>query len=414
MKSRTSDYPLIIIGAGAAGLGASSFASGQGIEHIVLEASHRTGGRGLTELLEGSIPVDLGCHWMHCASINPYVGWADHFGFSYETRSAPYAMHFNGNWLSTQQQQEYETFCTDNDIAIRQAYRDKPESSALETITDQESPWTAYYCYWMSLMHSNDVDQVGIVDVIDFRETGEDWPLKQGYGALIARQGEAAPVRLNNQVLSIAWGSSPVRVTTNHGVLTADRVVVTVSTGVLGASAIEFVPQLPQARVDAIHALPLGNSNYQFFSFDEDTFDHDVPQNIHYHDGEVSMALRVRPFGMPFLFTSTGGRFAWWLEKQGPAASEDFLIEALIRIFGSGIKSGLREFKVSAWGYDPWIRGAYSSTVPGHLNVRQTLAEPLDEKLFFAGEATSLDFLNTAHGAWLSGQRAVGECLACP
>ncbi len=414
MKSRTSDYPLIIIGAGAAGLGASSFASGQGIEHIVLEASHRTGGRGLTELLEGSIPVDLGCHWMHCASINPYVGWADHFGFSYETRTAPYAMHFNGNWLSTLQQQEYETFCTDNDIAIRQAYRDKPESSALETITDQESPWTAYYCYWMSLMHSNDVDQVGIVDVIDFRETGEDWPLKQGYGALIARQGETAPVRLNNQVLSIAWGSSPVRVTTNHGVLTADRVVVTVSTGVLGASAIEFVPQLPQARVDAIHALPLGNSNYQFFSFDEDTFDHDVPQNIHYHDGEVSMALRVRPFGMPFLFTSTGGRFAWWLEKQGPAASEDFLIEALIRIFGSGIKSGLREFKVSAWGYDPWIRGAYSSTVPGHLNVRQTLAEPLDEKLFFAGEATSLDFLNTAHGAWLSGQRAVGECLACP
>ncbi len=412
MKSGTSHYPLIIIGAGAAGLGASEYASAQGVRHIVLEASHRIGGRGLTEYLEGSIPVDLGCHWMHCASINPYVGWADRLGFSYETGSAPYAMHFNGHWLSTQQKQEYESFCTDNDTAVRKAYRDQPESSALDTITDPDSPWAPYYCYWMSLMHSNDVDQVGIVDIIDFRETGEDWPVKRGYGALIAKQGEAAPVHLNTQALSIAWGGSPVRVATNRGALTADRVVITVSTGVLGASAIEFAPKLPADKVEAIQALPLGNSNYQFFSIDEGAFDQDIPQNIHYHDGEVSMAVRIRPFGTPCLFASTGGRFAWWLEKQGLAASEAWLTEALVRIFGSEIRSGLREFKVSAWGYDPWIRGAYSSTVPGYRNVRQTLAEPLDRKLFFAGEATSTDFLNTAHGAWLSGQRAVRECLA--
>ncbi len=40
-----SYYPLVIIGAGAAGLGASEKASAAGIEHVVLEASHRTGGR---------------------------------------------------------------------------------------------------------------------------------------------------------------------------------------------------------------------------------------------------------------------------------------------------------------------------------------------------------------------------------
>ena len=51
---KTSDYPLVIIGAGAAGLGASEQASALGVEHLVLEASHRTGGRGLTEYLEGA------------------------------------------------------------------------------------------------------------------------------------------------------------------------------------------------------------------------------------------------------------------------------------------------------------------------------------------------------------------------
>ncbi len=412
MKSRTADYPLIIIGAGAAGLGASSFASGQGLRHIVLEASHRTGGRGLTEYLEGSIAVDLGCHWMHCASINPYVDWADRLGFNYETEPTPYAMHFNGRWLSTRQQRQYESFCADNDLAISRAYRDQPESSALDAIADPDSPWMPYYCYWMSLMHSNDVDQVGISDIMDFRETGEDWPVQQGYGALITKQGEAAPVCLNTRALSIDWGGSPVRVTTNHGTLTAAQVVITVSTGVLGASVIGFAPKLPVNRMEAIHALPLGNSNYQFFSLDESAFDRDVPRNIHYHNGDVSMTVRIRPFDTPCLFASTGGRFAWWLEKQGPSASEAWLTEALVKIFGSDIRSGLREFKVSAWGYDPWIRGAYSSTIPGYRNVRKTLAEPLDRKLFFAGEATSTDFLNTAHGAWLSGQRAVRECLA--
>ncbi len=412
MQSGTADYPLIIIGAGAAGLGASRYASAQSIRHVVLEASHRIGGRGLTEYLEGSIPVDLGCHWMHCASLNPYVGWANRLGFSYETRPAAYAMHFDGNWLQAAQRQEYESFCSDNDVALRQAYRDKPQCSALDTITDTNSPWMPYYCYWMSLMHSNDVDQVAIADIIDFRETDEDWPVQQGYGALIARQGGSAPVHLNSGALSIVWGSSPVRVATNRGTLTADQVVVTVSTGILGASAIEFVPKLPVAKVEAIHALPLGNSNYHFFSFDEDMFGRDVPNNIHYHNGDVSMALRMRPFGTSCLFASTGGRFAWWLERQGPAASKAWLTEALVRIFGSGIRSGLREFRVSAWGHDPWVRGAYSSTAPGYRNVRKTLAEPLDCKLFFAGEATSPDFFNTAHGAWLSGERAVRECLS--
>ena len=221
MLSRTADYPLIIIGAGAAGLGASQYASTRGVRHIVLEASHRIGGRGLTEYLEGSIPVDLGCHWMHCASLNPYVGWADRLGFDYETRSVAYSMHFNGSWLSGEQRREYESFCKDNDIAIGQMYRHNPQASALDAVTDPDSPWMAYYGYWMSLMHSNDMDQVGIVDIVDFRETGEDWPLRQGYGALIARQGESAPVRLNTQVLSICLGKQSG--TSDHQSRSADR-----------------------------------------------------------------------------------------------------------------------------------------------------------------------------------------------
>ena len=50
----------------------------------MLEASHRLGGRGLTEYLQNGVAVDLGCHWLHCASRNPYTQWADRWGFEYE------------------------------------------------------------------------------------------------------------------------------------------------------------------------------------------------------------------------------------------------------------------------------------------------------------------------------------------
>ena len=121
------------------------------------------------------------------------------------------------------------------------------------------------------------------------------------------------------------------------------------------------------------------------------------------------MAIRIRPFGTPCLFTSTGGRFAWWLEKQGPEASRDYLESALVDIFGSNVRSDLGEFKVSAWGFDPWIRGAYSSQKPGSGTPRRDLAEVLDERLQFAGEAVSPEFFNTAHGAYLSGKSAVRQ-----
>jgi monoamine oxidase len=80
-----------------------------------------------------------------------------------------------------------------------------------------------------------------------------------------------------------------------------------------------------------------------------------------------------------------------------------------VDIFGGDIRKGLRQFKVSAWGSDPWIRGAYSSQKPGYTGMRKVLASPHNESLYFAGEATSEDFFNTAHGAYLSGKRAVQE-----
>ena len=61
---------------------------------------------------------------------------------------------------------------------------------------------------------------------------------------------------------------------------------------------------------------------------------------------------------------------------------------------------------------DPLSLGAYSHALPGHAEARAVLAAPVDDRLFFAGEATSPNFFSTAHGARDSGERAAREVIA--
>ena len=66
-----------------------------------------------------------------------------------------------------------------------------------------------------------------------------------------------------------------------------------------------------------------------------------------------------------------------------------------------------RTAKATSWGTDPLHLGAYSVLTPGGGEARAELAQPVDDRLFFAGEATSPDGFSTAHGAYNSGVAAI-------
>jgi monoamine oxidase len=64
------------------------------------------------------------------------------------------------------------------------------------------------------------------------------------------------------------------------------------------------------------------------------------------------------------------------------------------------------------WHADPFARGAYSYVPAGALPARRRLAEPVEDTLYFAGEATDLlGYGGTVHGAIASGNRAAGQIL---
>ncbi len=107
-----------------------------------------------------------------------------------------------------------------------------------------------------------------------------------------------------------------------------------------------------------------------------------------------------------------GGPGARALERAGFDAAFAFAREELESLFGGRVRASLKALTGICWGMIDGIGGAYSHALPGEARRRAELAAPLDEKIFFAGEATDAQDFSTAHGAYASGVRAAGEALA--
>ncbi len=65
----------------------------------------------------------------------------------------------------------------------------------------------------------------------------------------------------------------------------------------------------------------------------------------------------------------------------------------------------------TGWGRDPYSLGSYSAARPGYAHCREQLAQPVSPRLHFAGEACSVEYYGTLHGAWLSGIAAAERLL---
>lgn len=76
---------------------------------------------------------------------------------------------------------------------------------------------------------------------------------------------------------------------------------------------------------------------------------------------------------------------------------------------GCDVHSQFQGAYVHDWLADPFARGAYSYVLVGGKEARQSLARPLHDTLFFAGEATHAEESGTVGGALDSGIRAAKE-----
>jgi len=88
------------------------------------------------------------------------------------------------------------------------------------------------------------------------------------------------------------------------------------------------------------------------------------------------------------------------------------MLAALRSIFGDTDVSEPQETIVKRWKQDPFARGSYSNYPVNSSEIyRKDLASSIDGKLFFAGEATHIDYWGTTHGAFLSGVDAASDVI---
>lgn len=417
--SRETD--VIIIGAGASGLSAARELGRLGVGFTLIEGAHRIGGRAYSEEIAPGVWFDLGCSYLHQAHLNPFVTIADELGIALAKDQADLfddaniTQYRNGRPLSPDARRDCDRYRADCSTTIR-ASVERGEDVAVADLVDLNSPWCIPYMAGMASLNTLDIDETSAADYYDFGG-GQDIPVPGGYGNLVAAWGSDIPVSLNTRVEKTDWSGPGVSVETTRGTLRGKAVLTTVSNGVLNAGDILFNPALPDWKQDAIRGLPTGTLNKVCVHFERDVFGPDGPGWYStWHDSDDTddhaAGFEASVMGLNTGIVFTGGRHAIWLEKQGQTACHDFAVNRIADVFGNRIRKRVTRSIATAWTTEPWTRGSYSMATPGNAHRRRELARPLENRLFFAGEATVNGAQATCHGAYLSGIRAANEIAA--
>lgn len=395
---------VVVIGAGAAGLAAARTLLDEGASVRLLEARNRIGGRAYTDYQTFGVPYDQGCHWLHAADENPWVGYAQRNGFT--AYPAPRSEFFfvNGKKATDEARGDY--------YEAKEQLRERLHGAATagldiplsEFLTDDD-PWREAFATTIVQGTGKELDELSTLNFSASQPN--DWFCKEGFGSLVAHYGRRIPVELSTAVDGVRWGGSSIRISTTRGTIDTDVVIVTASTGVLLADKIRFRPRLPESKRDAFAAFPMGIYNHVALMFSKDVFGLG-------DDGYVS--LKSNTTRMPGIITNVSGtrlNFIWTggdlsrdLETAGVEAAVDYGLQELIKVFGTDISKYLVKGSFSRWGQDHWTMGSYAYGAPGSLGKRDILREPLAGRLYFAGDCCHPTLFCTTAGAFLSGIEA--------
>src|SRR4051812_25237489 len=165
----TGDIDVVIVGAGSAGLGAAKRAQELGLNFVVLEAMDRIGGRAYTDTSTFGSPWDVGCHWLHSASVNVYRELADKYGFHYE-RNRPRRNVFDG----ARRLPDDEAERVENEVyqglwgAIEAAGLEGKDVSAADVV-DMNHPWISMLRTALGGEWSVDIPDVSTGDDVNYR-----------------------------------------------------------------------------------------------------------------------------------------------------------------------------------------------------------------------------------------------------
>jgi monoamine oxidase len=445
----SSSTDVIVVGAGASGLAAAVELGRAGIAVMVLEARDRIGGRMLTHSDPSSgVAIELGAEFIH--GLPPEI-WQP-----LQARNVKITETQGESWCHANGRLSPCDFYSKVEKILQRMDAKEPDQSFLSFLNrccpvsnadakerDARDRALAYVVGF----NAADPELIGVHWLVNSMRAEEPiegdrgFRAQGGYGNLIEifnQQLTAAGVSVRTGVIvqSINWTSGHAELTASDpsgsARFDARRVLITLPLAVLQAApgetgAVDFKPTLPARKLDALTKLEMGKVARISLRFR-----HRFWTQIPAHDGS-SLDLA----GMRFLFSQDKWFPTWWtmLPDRVPIMTgwapfqcaerlagkpRAFVVEQalqalsrLLNISSDDLTRSLEAEYFHDWQSDPFSRGAYTYGKVGADGAQEAIASPIENMLFFAGEATDTSGHNgTVHGAIASGIRAAREILA--
>jgi monoamine oxidase len=229
----------------------------------------------------------------------------------------------------------------------------------------------------------------------------------EGFTPIVELLSKDCDIRLNTQVSRIHYVDNEIDVQTNQGNFTTEKIIITVPLGILKKRLIKFEPELSQTKLSSLDKLDMGILDSLVLKFPH-VFWPTMRFGINFCETgfDFRFLTNLVPFyQQPILTLRIAADHAKQLENQNDDIWLDKAMQALRHFFGNHIPDP-QQYIITRWGLDPFTYGSYSFIPVGATGEEHDiLAEPINNKLFFAGEATHRRFPATVHGAYLSGIR---------
>jgi monoamine oxidase len=412
---------VIVIGAGVAGLAAAKKLSAAGVHVTILEARDRIGGRVHTMRdPRFPIPIELGAEFLHgkpreiwdiVKAENLITGSLEGDNWCSQGRALKKCNDFWSKWEQVARQ-----------IKKGKTYPDRSFSDFINTLNlDPERKSVALE--FVQGLNAARADLIGMQFLAQEQEkfdriSGDmQFRVLAGLDNVVYTLGRfdrnLVDIRLNTIVNEIEWSAGRVRI---DG-LAADGAVVTLPLGILQAGQVRFIPELTEKH-SAANQLIMGHVVKIIICFNSPFWEErgvTRPSFIHARGEKVPTWWTTRPMVTPILVGWAGGPPAEDLTLKADGLILTAAIESLAHTFKmppAAVENQIRAAVVKDWQAESFSLGAYSYIPVGAITAPITLAEPVANTLFFAGEATNSDGASgTVHGAIATGYRAADQIL---
>ncbi|HZP62033.1 MAG TPA: NAD(P)/FAD-dependent oxidoreductase [Terriglobales bacterium] len=434
----TKDADVIVIGAGAAGLAAAAQLGRAGLSVLILEARDRIGGRMFTEHDPACpYPIELGAEFIH--------GLAPEIWQPLQKAGVNIAEITGQPWCVENNRICPCDFFDEVDDILKKMDEKAPDESFLSFLQrccpTANAKAKQRALGYVTGFNAADPGLVGVhwlVQGMKAEETIEGhraFRAKQGYAGFveILRRDLPGSVTLRTEVIvdSILWKPGHVEISAGSDLnFFADRAIITLPLAVLQAppgtrGTIAFDPGLPSQKLKAMEKLEMGKVMRVVLRFRQRFWE------------TISPAKNKTLADMSFLFANDEWFPTWWttmpdqfpiITGWAPFQSADRLsgqnrnfvvgraaetLGALLGYSSAKVQAELEAAYFHDWQSDPFSRGAYSYGKVGSDGAQSLLGAPVENTLFFAGEATDVSGHNgTVHGAIASGRRAAAEIVS--